>query len=156
MFSNILTRAAFGIVASAVGALSVPVAAWGQEVSYYDVPKGDGPHDVAPAPDGTVWYTGQRAGVLGRLDPKTGKVDRIKLGEESAPHGVVVGPDGAVWVNDGGLNALLRVDPDTREIRRWPLPPKDDGANLNTAARAACGSPARAALLVGLIRVPEI
>jgi len=134
MFSNILTGAAFGIVASAVGALSVPVAAWGQEVSYYDVPKGDGPHDVAPAPDGTVWYTGQRAGVLGRLDPKTGKVDRIKLGEESAPHGVVVGPDGAVWVNDGGLNALLRVDPDTREIRRWPLPPKDDGANLNTAA----------------------
>ena len=43
MFSNILTGAAFGIVASAVGALSVPVAAWGQEVSYYDVPKGDGP-----------------------------------------------------------------------------------------------------------------
>jgi virginiamycin B lyase len=85
MFSKILTGAACGIVASAVSALSVPVAAWGQEVSYYDVPKGDGPHDVAPAPDGTVWYTGQRAGVLGRLDPKTGKVDRIKHGEESAP-----------------------------------------------------------------------
>jgi virginiamycin B lyase len=24
------------------------------EVSYFDVPKGDHPHDVAPAPDGTV------------------------------------------------------------------------------------------------------
>jgi virginiamycin B lyase len=134
MFSKILTGAACGIVASVISALSAPGAAWAQDVSYYDVPKGDGPHDVAPAPDGTVWYTGQRAGVLGRLDPKTGKVDRIKLGEESAPHGVVVGSDGAVWVADGGLNAILRVDPDTREIRRWPLPPKGDGANLNTAA----------------------
>ncbi len=42
-------------------------------VSYYELPKGDHPHDVAPAPDGSVWYTGQGAGVLGRLDPKTGK-----------------------------------------------------------------------------------
>src|SRR5258707_8084953 len=108
MFSKILTGAALGIVASAV--MSVP-AARAQDVSYYDVPKGDGPHDVAPAPDGIVWYTGQRAGVLGRLDPKTGKVDRIKLGEESAPHGVIVGPDGAPWLTDSGLNAILRVDP---------------------------------------------
>ena len=47
------------------------------EVEYFDVTAGDHPHDVAPAPDGTVWYTGQHAGVLGRLDPKTGKVERI-------------------------------------------------------------------------------
>ena len=134
MVVTAFTRAAAVFVASAVGALSIPEPATAQDVSYYEVPKGDGPHDVAPAPDGTVWYTGQRAGVLGRLDPKTGNVDRIKLGEESAPHGVIVGPDGAAWVADGGLNSILRVDPDTREIMRWPLPPKGDGANLNTAA----------------------
>jgi len=108
--------------------------AWAQNVSYYDVPKGDGPHDVAPAPDGSVWYTGQRAGVLGRLDPKTGHIDRIELGDGSAPHGVIVGSDGAPWLTDAGLNAILRIDPDTREIKRWPLPSKNDGANLNTAA----------------------
>ena len=89
MVVTAFTRAAAIFVASAVGALSIPEPATAQDVSYYEVPKGDGPHDVAPAPDGTVWYTGQRAGVLGRLDPKTGNVDRIKLGEESAPHGVV-------------------------------------------------------------------
>ena len=54
-------------------------------VQYYDVAPGDHPHDVAPAPDGTVWYTGQHKGVLGRLDPKTGKVTRIPLGEGSRP-----------------------------------------------------------------------
>ena len=72
------------------------------EVKYFNVPQGDHPHDVAPAPDGTVWYTGQRAGVLGRLNPDTGQVDRIPLGEGSAPHGVIIGPDGAAWITDGG------------------------------------------------------
>ncbi len=98
------------------------------------MPEGDHPHDVAPAPDGTVWYTGQRAGVLGRLDPKTGQVERIPLGEGSAPHGVVVGPDGAAWVTDSGLNAIVRVDPATKEVKTWPLPKERANANLNTPA----------------------
>src|ERR671919_98151 len=99
------------------------------EVRYFDVPKGDRPHDVAPAPDGTVWYTGQRAGVLGRLDPKTGRVERIPLGNGSAPHGVIVGPDGAAWVTDSGLNAIVRVDPATQEVKPFPLPADRAGAS---------------------------
>ena len=82
MIARAFTRAAAVFIASGFGALSISEPAKAQDVSYYDVPKGDGPHDVAPAPDGTVWYTGQRAGVLGQLDPKTGHVDRIKLGED--------------------------------------------------------------------------
>ena len=70
----------------------------GASVQYYAVPAGAGPHDVAPAPDGTVWYTAQRQGALGRLDPRTGQTVQIALGRGSAPHGVVVGPDGAAWV----------------------------------------------------------
>ena len=81
------------------------------EAKYFPLQPGEHPHDVAPAPDGTVWYTGQRTGVLGRLDPKTGTVERIPLGKNSAPHGVIVGPDGAAWVTDGGQNAIVRVDP---------------------------------------------
>ncbi len=104
------------------------------EVGYFPVPQGDHPHDVAPAPDGTVWYTGQRAGVLGRLDPKTAKVERVPLGEKSSPHGVIVGPDGAAWVTDSGLNAIVRVDPATKQVKTWPLPRDRANANLNTAA----------------------
>src|SRR5262249_29123266 len=93
-------------------------------------------HDVAPSPepDGPVWYTAQRAGALGRLDPKTGEVAQIPLGDGSAPHGVIIGPDGAPWVTDGGLNAILRVDPATRAVKSWPLPKGREDANLNTAA----------------------
>ena len=75
MVSKIYTPA-FVVVASVISAISITAANSAQDVSYYNVPKGDGPHDVAPAADGRVWYTGQRAGVLGRLDPKTGNVDR--------------------------------------------------------------------------------
>jgi virginiamycin B lyase len=51
-----------------------------------------GAHDVYPAPDGTVWFTAQSAGKLGRLDPRTSKSDLIALGPGAAPHGVIVGP----------------------------------------------------------------
>ena len=33
-------------------------------IEEYPVPRGSRPHDVAPAPDGTVWYTAQRRGEL--------------------------------------------------------------------------------------------
>jgi len=99
----------------------------------YPVPPGSGPHDVAPAPDGSVWYTAQRSGQLGKLDPLTGEIHAIPLGAGSAPHGVIVGPDGAPWVTDGGLNAIVRVDPATEEVQVFPLPPERPNANLNTA-----------------------
>jgi len=97
----------------------------------FDVPKGSGPHDVAPAVDGGVWYTAQLAGKLGWLDPKTGQTKEIPLGAGSAPHGVIVGPDGAPWITDGGLNAIVRVDPKTNEISVFRLPGQN--VNLNTA-----------------------
>ncbi|MBU6482429.1 MAG: lyase, partial [Nitrospirae bacterium] len=99
----------------------------------YPVPAGSHPHDVAPASDGTVWYTAQAAGELGRLDPTTGETRHIKLGQGSRPHGVIVGPDGAPWITDSGLNAIVRVDQKTDEVQVFPLPKGREGANLNTA-----------------------
>src|SRR6185312_9771267 len=32
------------------------------------------PHDPLATADGAIWYTGQRASVLGRIDPKTGTI----------------------------------------------------------------------------------
>ena len=108
-------------------------AATGLRVQEYAVPAGTHPHDVAVAPDGTVWYTAQHTGKLGRLDPKTGQTTEIPLGQGSAPHGVIVGPDGAAWVTDGGLNAIVRVDPGTSAFRGFRLPASTGYANLNTA-----------------------
>ena len=133
------------IVLTAIAALAVTIHASNAapvsryEVSYYDVPKGAHPHDVAPSPDGKVWYTAQAQGRLGLLDPQTGKVEQIRLGPESAPHGVIVGPDRAAWVTDGGQNAIVRVDPTTRAVKLFPLPADFPNANLNTATFDAKG-----------------
>src|SRR5437588_11276547 len=70
-------------------------------VAYFPIPTGAHPHDVAAAPDGTVWYTAQSQGALGILDPKTGKIEHIKLGAKASPRGVIVGPDGAAWLTEG-------------------------------------------------------
>jgi virginiamycin B lyase len=100
----------------------------------FPVLAGAGPHDVYPAPDGTVWFTAQAAGKLGRLDPKTGKSELLAIGRGAAPHGVILGPDGAPWVTDGGQNAIVRFDPLTRAAKAFPLPTERANANLNTAS----------------------
>ena len=38
-----------------------------------DTPVRTGIHDVAPAPDGGVWFTAQRSGHLGWFDPRSGQ-----------------------------------------------------------------------------------
>src|SRR5262249_32746419 len=57
------------------------------------------PHDPAVAPDGSVWYTGQANGSIGRLDPVTGHVREYPLTippetTRFLPYGV--GPHGLV------------------------------------------------------------
>jgi virginiamycin B lyase len=118
---------------STAPASAPPSTATALRLETFPVPAGSGPHDVAPANDGGVWFTAQRAGYLGHLDPASGRVTRVPLGSGSSPHGVIVGPDGAAWVTDSGLNAIVRVDGGTRAVRKFPLPAGRAGANLNTA-----------------------
>ncbi len=115
------------------GVRSCAAQARAAQIKYYAVPRGAHPHDVAPAPDGMVWYTAQAQGAIGILDPKTGKTVQLPLGRSSAPHGVIVGPDRAAWITDGGQNAIARVDSLTHAVKLFPLPKDFPDANLNTA-----------------------
>ena len=128
------SRKSVFILASLIFTAGMVYAAEGDfEMKEFKVPRGTHPHDVAPAPDGTVWYTAQRTEALGRLDPKTKKTEHIHLGNGSSPHGVIIGPDGAPWVTDSGLNAIVRVDPVTLKVETFPMPAGSGFANLNTA-----------------------
>src|SRR4029077_18952903 len=94
--------------------VSTVTAAPSAQMTFYQLPSGAFPHDVAPAPDGSVWISGQAQGFAGRFDPKTGKLEKIPLGPGAAPHGVVIGPDGNPWFSEGGQNAIARVDAKTK------------------------------------------
>jgi virginiamycin B lyase len=123
------------MLAGSLVAVTLAAAAQAQgKVEFFEVPDGARPHDVSPAPDGKVWYTAQRQGALGILDPATGEVEQVPLGEGSAPHGVITGPDGKAWITDGGQNAIVSFDPGSRKVAVYPLPEDTAHANLNTAA----------------------
>jgi virginiamycin B lyase len=104
-------------------------------VQEYTIPAGHGIHDVwaDAAAGGPIWISAQRSGHLGILDPKSGKVEFVKLGSGSSPHGVTAAEDGAPFLTDGGQNAIVRVDPKTHAVKKWPLPADSGYTNLNTA-----------------------
>ena len=125
-----IRKFACAVVCATVAYCSATIAA----PTYFNVPRGSGPHDVAaaPAPGGPVYFTAQASGKLGILDPATGKTVEIPLGSRSAPHGVIVGPDGNAWITDGGQNAIVRVDAKSHVVKVWPLPRDTGYTNLNT------------------------
>src|SRR5262249_49570809 len=111
---NVMVRT---VIAAAALALAPGMAAQTAEMTFYQLPAGAYPHDVAPAPDGTVWFSGQSQGFAGRFDPKSGQLEKIPLGPGAAPHGVIVGPDGNAWLTEGGQNAIARVDAKTKDVK---------------------------------------
>lgn len=125
-----------GRLATLLAAALLSLQAFAQtSVREFRLPDGITAHDVwaDPAPDGPVWFSGQRSGHGGRLDPKTGKVDLVPLGQGSSPHGVILDKDGSAWFTDGGQNAIVRVDPKTLAVAKWTLPENSGYTNLNTA-----------------------
>ena len=77
-----------------------------ERVFRWTVPtKGSHPHDPLAAADGTIWYTGQMASVLGRLNPRTGAFREYRT-PDSGPHGLAH-QEGNIWFtgNFAGLSA---------------------------------------------------
>jgi virginiamycin B lyase len=110
----LLTLAATVTVWAAVGTLQV-------EIKEYEVPtKNSRPHDPAVAPDGALWYTGQAANKLGRLDPKTGEFKEFPLKTAgSGPHGLAADKDGNIWFTAIAGRYVGKLDPKTGEISEY-------------------------------------
>jgi virginiamycin B lyase len=123
------------LIGAALGAAFGPATAQARMQSWpLNTPSRTGIHDVAPAPDGGVWFSAQRSGHLGWFDPRSGRTELIALGRVSSPHGVIQGPDRAAWLTDGGLNAIVRVGWPDRSVRAFALPEGSGYTNLNTCA----------------------
>jgi len=131
-------RETLALLALGASAVTWPLRARGDTAALRSWPlatrQRTGIHDVAPAPDGGVWFSAQRSGHLGWFDPASGKVELVALGGGSSPHGVIQGPDKAAWLTDSGQNAIVRVGWPDRAVRAFPLPAGTRYANLNTAA----------------------
>src|SRR6267143_5883844 len=59
---------------------------------------GSRPHDPRVARDGSIWWTGQLANKLGRLDPRTGEMKEYLLKTpRTGPHGLAEDREGNIW-----------------------------------------------------------
>ena len=84
---------------------------------------GSRPHDPLAASDGSVWWTGQFASRLGRVDPKTGAMKEFPLKTpDSGPHGLVQDKAGNIWFTGISKNYIGKLDPKTGSVTEYPLP----------------------------------
>ncbi len=83
---------------------------------------GSRPHDPLAMPDGSIWYTGQMADVLGRLDPTTGAIKQYPLPPNSGPHGLVADKDGNIWYTANFAGYIGKFDPRTGHVTQYPMP----------------------------------
>ncbi len=100
------------------------------QIKEYDVPTPKSrPHDPALAPDGSLWYTGQGANKLGRLDPQTGAFKEYPLKTAgSGPHGLVADKDGNIWFTAISGGYVGKLDPKSGEITEYR---PSDGAEID-------------------------
>ena len=80
------------------------------------------PRDPSVAPDGRIWFVGQRANYLAVFDPGSETFSRHDLPEGTAPHTVVVDEDGAPWIAGNGNGTILRFDPGTGRFDTHVVP----------------------------------
>jgi virginiamycin B lyase len=90
----------------------------------WEVPTpGARPHDPLATPDGALWYTGQMANILGRLDPSTGAIKEYPLKTPaSGPHGLVDDQAGHIWFTANFAGYIGELDPKSGEVKEYQLP----------------------------------
>jgi virginiamycin B lyase len=90
----------------------------------WEVPTpGARPHDPLATPDGALWYTGQMANILGRLDPSTGAIKEYQLKTPaSGPHGLVDDGAGHIWFTANFAGYIGELDPKSGEVKEYRLP----------------------------------
>ncbi|MGO9805041.1 MAG: cytochrome C [Steroidobacteraceae bacterium] len=81
------------------------------------------PHDPLATADGAIWYTGQRASLLGRIDPATGAIREYPTRiPDSGPHGLVADAAGNIWFTANSAGYIGRLDPATGAITEYRMP----------------------------------
>jgi virginiamycin B lyase len=105
----------------AAAAIEGPVQA---AIKLWAVPTpGSRPHDPRASKDGSIWWTGQLANKLGRLDPKTGEMKEYPLKTpRTGPHGLAEDQDGNIWFTGNSSGLIGKLDPKTGNVTEYKMP----------------------------------
>jgi virginiamycin B lyase len=78
--------------------------------------------DPVEASDGSIWWAGQWANLVGRIDPATGEMKEYELPANSMPHTVTLDHAGHVWFTGNKNGTIGRLDPVTGEVEVYEMP----------------------------------
>src|SRR6266850_1694279 len=99
----------------------------------YDLPqKTRQPHDVIVDSQGIAWYASFGEQILGKLDPKTGKVTEYQV-PLLKPHAVTgslalrFDEDENLWLGMQFQGGVAKFDKKTEKFQTWSLPPELNG-----------------------------
>jgi virginiamycin B lyase len=97
-------------------------------ITEYDLPRADSePHEAVADAQGMLWYSDYAEGIVGRLDPRTGKVKEwedslVKPGYPSGFHDLELDREGNPWVGRHEFNGFAKFDKKTEQFVNWSLP----------------------------------
>jgi virginiamycin B lyase len=105
--------------------------------------------DPVEAPDGSIWWAGQWADLVGRIDPASGEAREFPLPSGARPHTVTADAQGNIWYTGNGNATMGKLDPATGQVTRpshaRPVSCRDSGQPQH--ARAV--GPSRSAFITG-------
>jgi virginiamycin B lyase len=78
--------------------------------------------DPVEAPDGSIWWAGQWANLLGRIDPATGEMREYPLPDGAMPHTVTLNDAGHAWYTGNKNGTIGRLDPSSGEVTVYEMP----------------------------------
>jgi gluconolactonase len=145
------------------------------------------PNDVVVHPDGGIWFTDPSWGIRGnyegvkaasetkeavyRVDPKTGAIARVAMGDQNMPNGLCFSPDykklyvadGAIWVYDvdgvalkNGKLFVQPMVPGTQQNSGADGIRCDTDGNVWAGARPGVLVFSPAGNAIGMIKLPEV
>jgi virginiamycin B lyase len=83
---------------------------------------GTRPHDPLVA-GGYLWYAGQFANVIGRINAKTGEIKQYKMKTAySGPHALIADKSGKIWFTANFAGYIGKLDPETGDITEYHMP----------------------------------
>ena len=102
----------------------------------YDLPKRTRqPHDVIVDSEGMAWYASFGEQILGKLDPKTGKITEYEIPRLKAnlPTGILAlrfDQDQNLWMGMQFQGGIAKFDRKTEKFQTWSLPPELNGDHV--------------------------
>lgn len=105
------------------------------EITEWQVPYEESrPRDPYVAPDGDIWFVGQRAHYVAEFDPDAEEFRKFDLENGAGPHTVIVDDSGTPWYAGNRANHIGTVNPETGDINKYMMPDDNSARDPHTMA----------------------